>query len=139
MKTVVSACLLGINCKYNGKNNLHAGVMAYVQGKDVIPLCPEQLGGLPTPRPCAEIVNGVVTDQYGKSVDAEYRLGVQRAMEQIKNEEIDLAILQSRSPCCGVRQIYDGSFSGRLIEGQGVFAKALSEAGYRVTDAAEYE
>ena len=110
MKILVSACLLGENCKYDGGNNRNEKVLEYIKGHDVVPVCPEQLGGLPTPRPCSEIVNGIVINTKGESVDAEFRQGAERALEIAEAEHIDLAILQSRSPSCGVNQIYDGTF-----------------------------
>ena len=135
MKILVSACLLGKNCKYNGGNNLNQGVLDFIEGHEVIGVCPEQLGGLPTPRLPAEIVDGVVTNKEGVSVDAEFRKGAQSALAAALENKVDLAILQSRSPSCGVKEIYDGSFSGKKIKGQGVFAKLLSAYGIKVLDA----
>lgn len=135
MKILVSACLLGKNCKYNGGNNLNQGVLEFIEGHEVIGVCPEQLGGLSTPRLPAEIVDGVVTNKEGVSVDAEFRKGAQAALAVALENKVDLAILQSRSPNCGVKEIYDGSFSGKKIKGQGVFAKLLSARGIKVLDA----
>lgn len=135
MKILVSACLLGKNCKYNGGNNLNQGVLEFIEGHEVIGVCPEQLGGLSTPRLPAEIVDGVVTNKEGVSVDAEFRKGAQTALAAALEKKVDLAILQSRSPSCGVKEIYDGSFSGKKIKGQGVFAKLLSAHGIKVLDA----
>ena len=101
----------------------------------MIGVCPEQLGGLSTPRLSAEIVDGVVTNKEGVSVDAEFRKGAQSALAAALENKVDLAILQSRSPSCGVKEIYDGSFSGKKIKGQGVFAKLLSARGIKVLDA----
>ena len=129
MKILVSACLLGENCKYNGGNNLNPAVMKFVEGHEVIPICPEMLAGLGCPRTPVEIVNGVVT------VDGPLRDAVTRAMVEIKTLGIDCAVLQSRSPTCGVNQIYDGTFTGTRISGSGIFAQALKNAGYRVIDA----
>ena len=134
MKILVSGCLLGENCKYNGGNNYSEKVAEYIKGHEVISVCPECLGGLPTPRVPAEIVNGVVTNREGKNVDAEFRKGAGIALEIAKKEKIDLAILQSRSPSCGVKQIYDGTFSGTRIDGQGVFARLLNENGFKIID-----
>lgn len=134
MKILVSGCLLGENCKYNGGNNYSEIVAEYIKGHEVISACPECLGGLPTPRVPAEIVNGVVTNREGKNVDAEFRKGAKIALEIAKKEKIDLAILQSRSPSCGVKQIYDGTFSGTRIDGQGVFARLLNENGFKMID-----
>ena len=122
MKILVSACIMGVDCKYNGKNNKNLAVINYLKDKEIICICPEQLAGMATPRPCAEIVNGV-----------------SMALSQIQHEDIELAILQSRSPTCGVNQIYDGSFTGKLISGMGLFAKALKERGIKVIDVEEVE
>lgn len=135
MKILVSACLLGKNCKYNGGNNLNQGVLEFIEGHEVIGVCPEQLGGFSTPRLPAEIVAGLVTNKEGVSVDNEFRKGAQEALAVALENKVDLAILQSRSPSCGVKEIYDGSFSGKKIKGQGVFAKLLSARGIKVLDA----
>lgn len=135
MKILVSACLLGKNCKYNGGNNLNQGVLDFIEGHEVIGVCPEQLGGLSTPRLPAEILDGVVMNKEGISVDAQFRRGAQEALAVALENKVDLAILQSRSPSCGVKEIYDGSFSGKKIKGQGVFAKLLSARGIKVLDA----
>lgn len=137
MKILVSACLLGENCKYNGTNNYNEKVAEYVKGHEVITVCPEVLGGLPVPRVPSEIVGGTVMNREGVSVDEEFRRGAAIALRQALEGQIDMAILQSRSPSCGVRQIYDGSFSGKLIEGQGIFAGLLKDAGIRLVDAEE--
>ena len=137
MKIMVSACLLGENCKYSGGNNRSEKVLEYIKGHEVFPICPEVMGGLPTPRVPAEIVDGVVMSKAGVNVDREYRLGADKALEIAKQEKIDLAILQPRSPSCGVTEIYDGTFTGRRIPGQGVTAKLLSDNGFAVMDAEE--
>lgn len=139
MKIVVSACLVGENCKYNGGNNYNPKVAAFLADKEFIPVCPEVLAGLGIPRNCAEIVNGKVRDNNGKDIDKEYRRGVALALEKIQSESIDLAILQSRSPTCGVNQIYDGSFSGTLISGQGLLARELIRKGIKVMDSADFK
>ena len=131
---LVSACLVGINCKYNGGNNLSEKVLDFVKGHEVIPVCPEVMGGLPTPRLCSEIVNGVVTASDGHSVDQEFRKGARIGLELAKEQDVDLVILQSRSPSCGVKQVYDGTFSGNKIAGQGIFAQLLTENGFRIVD-----
>ena len=135
MKILVSACLLGENCKYNGSNNYNAAVAAYVKDKDVLTLCPEMIAGMGCPRTPIEIVDGVLIDRNGNNVDDPLRKAVATALDQITQENIQRAILQSRSPTCGVNQVYDGSFSGKLITGSGVFAQALMDAGYQVIDA----
>ena len=125
MKIIVSACLLGENCKYNGGNNKDERLIELLKEHTVIPVCPETLGGLPTPRKPAEIVNGMVATAEGISVDAEFRKGAMVAFKIAKDEAVELAILQPRSPSCGCGIIYDGSFSGRLISGNGIFAQML--------------
>ncbi|MDD3415535.1 MAG: DUF523 domain-containing protein [Lachnospiraceae bacterium] len=138
MKILVSACIMGHNCKYNGGNNRNQKVVDFLSDKEVLEICPELLAGMSTPRASAEIVDGCITECNGKNVHKEYEKGVHLALEQIKKENIDFAILQSRSPTCGVHNIYDGCFSGELISGSGIFAKALMEAGYKVVDSEEY-
>ena len=134
MKIAVSACLLGENCKYNGGNNNSEKVRDYTKGNEVIPVCPEVLGGLSIPREPAEIVNGIVSHKDGTSVDKEFRQGARKALEIVKEQNADIVILQSRSPSCGVNTVYDGSFSGRIISGQGVFADLLRRNGMKVID-----
>ena len=133
-KVLVSGCLLGENCKYNGGNNYNPRVVEFLKDKEVISICPEMMAGMGCPRNPIEIVDGVLTDCHGKNVDSLIRKSVMEIMERIRNEEIQCAILQSRSPTCGVNQVYDGTFSGKLIPGSGVFAKSLMDAGYRVID-----
>ncbi|MDD6200808.1 MAG: DUF523 domain-containing protein [Firmicutes bacterium] len=134
MKVLVSACLLGRNCKYNGGNNKSEPVMEFLRGREVIPVCPEVLAGLAVPRTPIEIVDGVVTDRNGIVVDGVIRRAVAEILEQIQDEDIQCAVLKARSPTCGVRQVYDGSFSGKLIDGSGVLAQALKDAGIRVLE-----
>ena len=135
MKIMVSACLLGDNCKYNGGNNRSPELLHLLSGHEVVPVCPEVLGGLPTPRAPAEIVNGVVINREGVSVDDAFRRGAKKAIEMARQEKPDLIILQSRSPSCGVKEIYDGTFSGKLVPGHGIFAEMALQAGFRVIDA----
>ena len=131
---MVSACLLGENCKYNGGNNLSQKVLDFIKGHEVIPVCPEVMGGLPTPRLSSEIVNGVVTASDGHSVDDEFRKGAHMGLALAEENKVELVILQSRSPSCGVKQVYDGTFSGNKIAGQGIFAQLLIENGYKIVD-----
>lgn len=137
MKIMVSACLLGENCKYNGKNNYNEKLVEFCRNHEVIPVCPEVLGGLPTPRLPAEIVNGEVRNRNG-SVDKEFRSGARAALEKALSEKPDLVILQSRSPSCGVGIIYDGTFCGGRIPGNGVFAQLLIDSGINTEDVAEF-
>lgn len=135
MKTVVSACLLGRNCKYNGGNNENEKVKAFVRDRDVIEVCPEVLAGLGVPRTPIEIVDGIVMDREGNCPHNALSAAVEQILKRLATEEVECVILKSRSPTCGVRQVYDGTFSGRLVDGQGVLAKALMDAGYRVLEA----
>lgn len=135
MKILVSACLLGENCKYNGGNNYAPHVAAFLRGHEVVRVCPEMLAGFGTPRTPIEIVDGVLMDRDGNNVDEALRGTVARLVRELKGQNFDCAVLQSRSPTCGVNQVYDGSFSGKLIPGSGVFAAALKAAGIRIVDA----
>lgn len=137
MRIAVSACLLGENCKYNGGNNYSEKVASFISGHEVIAICPEVLGGLTIPREPAEIVDGIVSHKDGSSVDKEFRTGAQKALKIVMDNQVDLVILQSRSPSCGADTIYDGSFSGKLIEGQGVFASLLRQNNIKMIDVAD--
>lgn len=139
MKIAVSACLLGENCKYNGGNNYNEKVIEFVKGHEVIGICPELLGGLPVPRKPAEIVDGIVRTKDGASVNEEFRHGAEAAMNIIEENDIELVILQSRSPSCGAKKIYDGTFSGNLIVGQGVFAQMLAKRNYKTVDVSDLD
>ena len=132
MKIMVSACLLGENCKYNGGNNLSKKVMKFIEGHEVIPVCPEVMGGLPTPRVPSEIVNGVVTMTDGRNVDEEFRKGAQIGLDLAKKNNVDLVILQSRSPSCGVNTVYNGEFTNTKVNGSGITAGLFKKKGIKV-------
>ena len=132
MKIAVSACLLGHDCKYNGGNNRSQKVLDYIEGHEVIPVCPEVTGGMPVPRIPVELKNGRAINRDGEDVTEFFQKGVKLTME--KMQDIDLAILQPRSPSCGCKQIYDGSFTKTLIPGKGMFAQALAETGIPMMD-----
>ena len=134
MKIMDSACLAGENCKYNGGNNRNETVLQLFEGGSVITICPEQMGGLPTPRVPSEIRDGVVTAKDGRIVDAQFRAGAAKCLEIARLEQPDLVVLQPRSPSCGVKQRYDGTFSGTLVDGAGITAKLLMENGFRCVD-----
>ena len=135
MTVAVSACLLGHNCKYNGKNNLNAKVLNFVKDKTVVPVCPEMMGGLPCPRSACEISGDRVLTADGTDCTESFIRGAELALKTVLESKAELVILQSRSPSCGVKEIYDGSFSGRLIKGQGLFARLAAENGLTVIDA----
>ncbi|WP_297634133.1 DUF523 domain-containing protein [uncultured Clostridium sp.] len=129
---LVSACLLGVDCKYNGKNNLNLEVLELLKGKEYTPVCPEQLGGLMTPRKPAEIREGKVINNEGVDVTQEFEKG---ARETLKIKEIfnaEFAILKEGSPSCGSGKIYNGKFEGKKIEGKGITVRLLEENGVKV-------
>ena len=132
MKIAVSACLLGHNCKYSGGNNRSQKVLDYIEGHEVIPVCPEVAGGMSVPRVPVELKDGKAINRDGEDVTAFFRRGVEQEMK--KMQDIDLVILQPRSPSCGCKQIYDGTFTKTLIEGKGMFAQALAAAGIPMMD-----
>ncbi len=141
MKILISACLMGENCKYNGGNNYSPMLADLVKNHEVITVCPEVLGGLSTPRDPAEIVaDGRVQTKTGENVSEQFQLGARKTLETALQEKPDICILQSRSPSCGVNQRYDGSFSGTLISAPGITAQLLQEHGFicvETADAAE--
>ena len=135
---IVSACLLGQNCKYDGENNLNEEVVEFCKNHKYITVCPESAGKLPAPRPPAEKVGGRIVDKDGKDVTDAFLRGADISlkscieMARISGEEIEGAILKANSPSCGVGQIYDGTFSGMLTEGNGVFAGMLKRLGIEI-------
>ena len=132
MKIAVSECLLGHDCKYNGGNNRSQKVLDYIEGHEVIPVCPEVAGGLPVPRVPVELKDGKAINRNGEDVTDFFLKGVEK--EMAKMHDIDLVILQPRSPSCGCKQIYDGTFTKTLVDGKGMFAQALAEAGIPMLD-----
>ncbi|HEX3011944.1 MAG TPA: DUF523 domain-containing protein [Syntrophomonadaceae bacterium] len=145
---LISACLCGKNCKYNGGNNTHPHFVAMYNNKEVLPVCPEELGGLSTPRKPCEIRGGTGLDvlkNLARVVNTEninesskFIKGAQETLKIARDNQIDLAILQDRSPSCGVGVIYDGTFSKNLTRGDGVTAAALRQSGVNVITAADY-
>ena len=131
-KLLVSACLLGENCKYSGGNNYSPAAAALAERSELIPVCPEQLGGLPTPRVPAERVGDRVLTRDGADVTDAYRLGAEKTLETALANGVKRAALQERSPSCGCGAIYDGTFSGRLVPGDGVTAALLREHGIEI-------
>lgn len=127
-----SACLLGINCRYDGKIKPNDKVLALAKNKILIPVCPEQLGGLKTPRLGAEIIDGKVLTENGVDVTDEFKRGAEEVLKISKLLNIDKAILKERSPSCGSKQIYDGSFSGRIVSGAGITAQLLAKKGIEI-------
>ncbi len=131
-KILVSACLLGIDCKYSGGNNLNEKVLSYIADKEVIPICPEILGGLSTPRPPSEIIGEKVMNNENKDVTREYRKGAEEALKLAKLFNVKKALLKAKSPSCGCGKIYDGTFSSTLIDGDGITTRLFKENGIEV-------
>lgn len=131
-KLLVSACLLGENCKYSGGNNYHPGTEKLRELFEVIPVCPEQLGGLPTPRTPSERVGDKVLTRDGQDVTEAFRRGAEKTLTIAQMEGAARAVFQVRSPSCGCGTIYDGTFSGKLVPGKGVTAQLLEESGIKV-------
>lgn len=126
-KLLVSACLLGYNCKYNGTNNKNEEVLSLKNKYDLIPICPECDGGMSTPRYPSEIVAENVINSVGEDVTLEFLKGAKMALKTAETNEVTKAVLKERSPSCAPHFIYDGSFKGNVIKGQGITAKLLSE------------
>lgn len=126
---LVSACLLGEPCRWDGGDNRCEAVIALKEQYDLLPFCPEQAGGLPTPRPPCERRGDRVIDREGADRTAAFVKGAQAALEAAKAAGAVGAVLKERSPSCGVGPIYDGSFTRTLVEGTGVTAEALKAAG----------
>lgn len=127
-----SACLLGLNCRYDGKGKPNDKIIELAKKELLIPVCPEQLGGLSTPREPAEIVGDRVMTISGEDVTINFRKGAEEVLVIAKNLNIKEAILKQKSPSCGCGKIYDGSFSGSLIMGDGVTASLLKNNGIKV-------
>ncbi len=125
MKILVSACLLGVPCRYDGGDNLVAELLALPA--ELVPFCPEVYGGLPTPRPASERLGNAVVTRDGTDVTAQFQRGAEEALRLAKRLGCSCAIFKERSPSCGCGQIYDGSFQHRLIGGNGVAAQLLLE------------
>ena len=129
---IVSACLAGINCRFDGKNSANEKVMRLVKGGKAIPVCPEQLGGLSTPRENSEIRNGRVFTASGKDVTGAMQKGAEETLRIARIVGAKEAVLKGRSPSCGKGQIYDGSFSKKLVDGNGIAAELLMRNGLKV-------
>ena len=126
-KILVSACLLGINCKYNGENNKNEKVIEYLKDKEVIPICPEIMGGLPTPRVPSEILNDRVINKEGLDVTENFLKGAEEVLYLAKLLNVKKALLKAKSPSCGVGEIYDGTFTHKVISGDGITTRLLKE------------
>ncbi|PAB59424.1 DUF523 domain-containing protein [Anaeromicrobium sediminis] len=144
---LISACLLGVNCKYNGKNNLKYDILELAKGKNIIPVCPEQLGGLPTPRiPCeiihstGEVIDGCgkVLNKRGEDKTEEFLKGAYETLHIAKLYNVKEVILKENSPSCGSNFVYDGTFSGKKKRGDGVTSALLKKHGIIVHNEDNY-
>lgn len=135
MRILVSACLLGYDCKYNGKNNYNSKIVELLKEHEVIPVCPEMLGGLTCPRIPCEKAGDKVMDKEGNDCTNQFIEGAEIALNIAKEKQVDFAILQRRSPSCGYSLIYDGTFKGNLIAGSGIFAQRLQSLDIPIMEA----
>lgn len=135
---IISACLLGTPCRYDGKS---CPFEIPDEWKDIelVPVCPEVLGGLPVPRTPSEIREGKVYFKSGEDVTEFFRKGALKTLEIARKNHADAAVLKSKSPSCGYGRIYDGTFTGNLTEGKGITAKRLEENGIRIISSEEFE
>lgn len=144
MRILVSACLLGVSCRYDGKSKPHPAVLALQGQHQLIPACGEIFGGLPTPRTPAERVGDRVLTEDGRDVTQEYHRGAEEVLALARRLDCKVALLKERSPSCGTGEIYDGSFTHTLTAGDGVTAELLRANGIavfgesRLADLAEY-
>ncbi len=132
MRILVSACLLGASCRYDGKSVPNEAVMALKEKHELIPFCPEIYGGLTTPREPAEIIGDKVVSKVGNDVTAQYNKGAEEALRLAKFFGCECAVLKERSPSCGFGKVYDGTFSGTLVDGNGVTAELFAKNGIKV-------
>lgn len=139
MKLLVSACLLGVGCRYDGKSNQLPQYKRLLKEHTCIPICPEQLGGLPTPRCPAERLGGKIVTEDGRDVTEQFLRGTAEALRLCDLYHCKAALLKERSPSCGSGQIYDGSFSGTLTDGWGTAAALLRERGVCVVGESRLE
>lgn len=131
-KIIVSACLMGCDCRYKGDNCRKEELLALAKDHTLIPVCPEQFGGLSTPRNPSEIVGDKVISNQGKDVTYEYNKGAEIALHIAKVNEADVVVFKANSPSCGKGIIYDGTFTGNKIPGNGVAADLFLKEGYQV-------
>lgn len=135
-KVLVSACLIGNNCKYNGKNNKNEKIIDYLKDKEIILVCPEVMGGMDTPRLKSEIVDGEeelrVINEKGVDVTSYFVKGASIALKRTLANNVKVAILKEKSPSCGYKNIYDGNFDGTKISGSGVFTRMLLEHNIKI-------
>lgn len=135
---IISACLAGKNCKYNGGNNNTDWVVRLMEEEEYVLVCPERASGLATPRPPSEIIDGRVIDKDGNDITEDFKRGARITMDKVCGK-VSCAILKANSPSCGYGTVYDGTFSGKKVEGDGVFGAMLRERGIKVVDEEDEE
>lgn len=131
-KIIVSACLLGVKCRFDGLGKENKSILDLKEKFDFIPVCPEILGGLPTPRVPSEIKLGKVINKEGIDVTDNYMRGALETLKICKVFDVDTAVLKSKSPSCGKGKVYDGTFSGNLVDGNGITTQLLIDNGINV-------
>ncbi len=136
-KILISACLVGENCRYDGKSMLNKAILKLTKYYDLIPICPETSGGLKTPRHPCEIKDGKVYTSKGRDMTEYFNDGAYWAYMIVKKYNIHLAILKENSPSCGVHEVYDGTFTGKKIPGEGITAKKLRSLHVKVINEKE--
>lgn len=129
---LVSACLAGIKCRYDGEDNANQKIIEMVKSGFALPVCPEQLGGLPTPRIPSEINGTKVIDKTGKDVTSNFKKGAKETLRIAKMIDCKKAILKQNSPSCGAGKIYDGTHNGKIIDGDGITTKLLKQKGINI-------
>ena len=142
-KVLVSACLIGNNCKYNGGNNKKEKIIEYLKDKEIILVCPEVMGGMDVPRLKSEIVVNEkdlkVINEKGKNVTSFFVKGANIALRRAIANGVKVAILKEKSPSCGYKKVYDGNFSGTKVDGSGVFTRMLLEKGIKILTEEDFE
>ena len=131
-KILVSSCLLGINCKYDGGNNYSKEIDDFLNDYDVIPICPEIMGGLPIPRVSSERLGNKVITKDGRDVTEQYKKGAKECLFLAKKYDVKKALLKLRSPSCGSEKIYDGTFTHSVIDGDGITAELFKKNGIEI-------
>lgn len=142
-KVIVSACLIGENCKYNGKNNKNENIINFLKDKEVILVCPEVMGGLSTPRLKSEILANEkdlkVINESNEDVTDYFVKGAIKSLKKAIENDVKLAVLKEKSPSCGFRKIYNGNFDGTKVDGSGVFARMLMENNIKILTEEDFE
>lgn len=137
MNILISACLLGMSCRYNGEGQIMPGTDKLMEKHHLVPICPEIYGGLSTPREPSEIKNGRVISKSGNDLTEYFERGAEEILALAKLYHCKYAILKERSPSCGYKEIYDGTFSGKIINGNGILAALLLKNGIVIIDETE--